>query len=82
MFSGEWRESDDGVWRLTSYARNQRRRRERGVPTASAFATGNGYRRSWAEPATWGSVVGALPCRVECPGCGETQVILARGSGE
>ena len=69
-FSGEWREGDDKVWRLTDYARHQRRRGDRGIPTIPSAS-----RRNWSEPATWGLVVRARPCRVECPGCGQTQVI-------
>ena len=70
-FSGEWREGDDKVWRLTDYARHQRKRRESG----SASSSGGWHPRNWSEPATWGLVVRARPCRVECPDCGETQLI-------
>ena len=68
-FSGEWRERDDKVWRLTDYARYRRRRREDGLTAPPA------YRRSWTEPASWGLVVRAEPCVVECPECGARQII-------
>ena len=70
-FSGEWREGDDKVWRLTDYARHQRKRRDSGRDTTAQ----GWHRRNWAEPKTWGVVVRARPCWVECPDCGEAQVI-------
>ena len=71
-FSGEWRERDDHVWRLTDYARVQRKRRQ------TAPSTGTNWRRTWSEPAQWRPVIAPLPCHVECGACGVAQVVPAQ----
>ena len=73
-FSGEWREGDDHVWRLTDYARSQRRRRQATPVTAASLQATR--RRPWAEPALWRPVIAHVPGRVECGACGTEQVIL------
>jgi hypothetical protein len=77
IFTGEWHEGDDHVWRLTSYARAIRQRAS--GPEAAAPPTGRALgltrRRLWSDPTTWPPVVAATPCAVECPACQLTQTI-------
>jgi len=74
LFSAEWREREDHVWRLTDYARFQRRRSS-GAPLTRPRAK---WRPPWSEPARWKPVIAALPCRVECGACGVVQSVGER----
>jgi hypothetical protein len=76
IFSGEWHENDDHVWRLTPYARATRPAAGgNGHPPPSGRSLGIGRRRLWSDPTTWPSVVAATPCRAECASCRTIQTI-------
>ena len=77
IFTGEWHEGDDHVWRLTSYARAVRQRSSTTGPAAPSTGRSLGLtrRRLWSDPTTWPPVVAATPCAVECPACRVTQTI-------
>ena len=69
-FSGEWRQ-DEGVWRITDYAKAMRRRQAAGAMSVTR-------RKRWTDPTRWKPVLEPLPCAVECPACGELQSISAQ----
>jgi hypothetical protein len=77
IFSGEWHEADDHVWRVTSYARATRQRdAKRGSDAPSTGrALGVSRRRLWSDPTTWQPVVAPTPCVVECSRCCKIQAI-------
>src|SRR6476661_6790130 len=68
IFTGEWHEGDDHVWRLTSYARAIN-----GRDAVDALSTrrslGLSRRRLWSDPTTWQPVVASTPCLAECSRC-------------
>ena len=77
IFSGEWHEADDHVWRVTSYARATRQRgaRQGSDAPSTGRALGLSRRRLWSDPTTWQPVIAATPCVVECSRCRTIQAI-------
>jgi hypothetical protein len=77
MFSGEWHEGEDRVWRLTSYARATRGSEAgaEGAVHSTGRSLGLRRRRLWSDPTTWQPVVASTPCAAECSHCRTVQTI-------